>query len=192
MTLIQCYYWLTKILRGFFNSYSNEAHKWTDIRSQCVQCGAIICLMFIITFPNLSLTYITLHYTTLHYTTLHYATPRRAAPRRAAPRRTAPRRTAPHRTAPHRTAPHRTAPHYIIRALMRSESIARGGLRPNGLLTQRWLRGHEGGRNNRFSKIQLVGQKYRDKTTLASKRRFSRHCFGFQSRRFSLLVDYNI
>ena len=174
MTLIQCYYWLTKILRGFFNSYSNGAHKWTDIRSQC---GAIICLMFIITFPNLSLTYITLHYTTLHYTTLHYATPRHATPRRAAPRR---------------TAPHRTAPHYIIRALMRSESIARGGLRPNGLLTQRWLRGHEGGRNNRFSKIQLVCQKYRDKTTLASKRRFSRHCFGIQSRRFSLLVDYNI
>ena len=52
--------------------------------------------------------------------------------------------------------------------------------------------GHEGERNNCFSKIQLVGQKYRDKTTLASKTRFSRHCFGFQSRRFSLLVDYNI
>ena len=30
------------------------------------------------------------------------------------------------------------------------------------------FRGHEGERNNRFSKIQLVGQKYRDKTTLAS------------------------
>ena len=28
-----------------------------------------------------------------------------------------------------------------------------------------WLRGHEGKRNNCFSKIQLVGQKYRDKTT---------------------------
>ena len=39
---------------------------------------------------------------------------------------------------------------------------------------------------------QLVGQKYRDKTTSASKTRFSRHCFGFQSRRFSLLVGYNI
>ena len=37
-----------------------------------------------------------------------------------------------------------------------------------------------------MSKIQLVDQKYRDKTTLASKTRFSRHCFGFQSRRFSL------
>ena len=31
-----------------------------------------------------------------------------------------------------------------------------------------WLRGHEGERNNCFSEIQLVGQKYRDKTTLAS------------------------
>ena len=27
------------------------------------------------------------------------------------------------------------------------------------------LRGHSGSRNNCFSKIQLVGQKYRDKTT---------------------------
>ena len=51
---------------------------------------------------------------------------------------------------------------------------------------------HEGERNNCFSKIQLVCQKYRDKTTLASKTRFSRYCFGFQSRRFSLLVGYNI
>ena len=40
-----------------------------------------------------------------------------------------------------------------------------------------WLRGHEGERSNCFSKIQLVGQKYRDKTTLASKRRFNRHCW---------------
>ena len=30
------------------------------------------------------------------------------------------------------------------------------------------LRGHEGKRNNCFSKSQLVDQKYRDKTTLAS------------------------
>ena len=28
---------------------------------------------------------------------------------------------------------------------------------------------HQGERNNSFSKIQLVGQKYGDKTTLASK-----------------------
>ena len=55
------------------------------------------------------------------------------------------------------------------------------------------LRGHEGERNTYcFSKIQLVGQKYRDKATLARKTRFSRHCFCFQSRRFSLLVVHNI
>ena len=30
-----------------------------------------------------------------------------------------------------------------------------------------WLRGHEGERDNCFSKIQLADQKYRDKTTLA-------------------------
>ena len=57
---------------------------------------------------------------------------------------------------------------------------------PNGL----WV--NEGERNNCFSKIQLVGKKYRDEKTLASKTRFSRHCFGFQIRRFSLLVGYNI
>ena len=55
-----------------------------------------------------------------------------------------------------------------------------------------WLRGHEGERNNWLSKIQLVDHKYRNKTTLASKTRFSRYCFGFQSRRLSLLVGYNI
>ena len=30
-----------------------------------------------------------------------------------------------------------------------------------------WLGGHEAERNNCFSKIQLAGQKYRDKTTWA-------------------------
>ena len=54
-----------------------------------------------------------------------------------------------------------------------------------------WLRVHGGERNNFFGKIQLVGQKYRDKTILASKTRFSRHCFDFQNRRFSLLVGYS-
>ena len=44
-----------------------------------------------------------------------------------------------------------------------------------------WAIDSEGERN---SEIQLVVQKYRDKTTLASKTWFSRHCFGFQSRRF--------
>ena len=47
-----------------------------------------------------------------------------------------------------------------------------------------WLRGREGETNNWFSKIQLVGQKHRGKTTLASETRFSRNCFGFQSRAF--------
>ena len=56
-----------------------------------------------------------------------------------------------------------------------------------------WLRGHEGKRNNNcFSKMQLVDPKYWDKTTLVSKTWCSRHCFGFQSQGFSLLVGYNI
>ena len=48
---------------------------------------------------------------------------------------------------------------------MGSESIAHSNLRPHGLLTQRPWRE----RNNCFSKIQLVGQKYRDKTILAKR-----------------------
>ena len=71
---------------------------------------------------------------------------------------------------------------------MGSESIAHEAEGQMGY----WLRGHEGERNNCFSNIQLVGQKYRDKTTLATKTRFSRHCFGFQSQHFPLLVGYNI
>ena len=56
-----------------------------------------------------------------------------------------------------------------------------------------WLRGNEGDKNYCFSKIfQLVGQKYQDKTTWANKTRFSHQCCGFQSRRFTLLVGYNI
>ena len=38
-----------------------------------------------------------------------------------------------------------------------------------------WLGGHEGERNNCFSKNQTGSQKYQDKTTLASKTGFSRH-----------------
>ena len=72
---------------------------------------------------------------------------------------------------------------------MGSESIAHDA---EGLIWAIDSRGHEGERKNCFSKIELVGQKYRDKTTLVSKTRFSRHWFGFQSRRFSLLVVYNI
>ena len=59
-----------------------------------------------------------------------------------------------------------------------------------------WLRDHEGEKNNSIvlvkCKIQLVGEKYQDKTTLASKTWFNHHCFDFQSRRFSLLVGYNL
>ena len=52
----------------------------------------------------------------------------------------------------------------IPQARMGSESIAHEA---EGWMSY-WLRGHEGERDNCFSKIQLVGQKYRDKTTLAS------------------------
>ena len=76
----------------------------------------------------------------------------------------------------------------IPRAQMGSESIAHEAEGRMGYS----LRRHEGERNNCFSKIHLVGQKYRDKTSLASKPRFSHHFFGFQSWRFSLSVGYNI
>ena len=49
----------------------------------------------------------------------------------------------------------------------------------------------EGERNNCFRKIQLVGQENIETKHLSGETRFSRHCFGFQSRRFSLLVGYN-
>ena len=46
----------------------------------------------------------------------------------------------------------------IPRARVGSESIAHKAEGRMGY----WLRGHEGERNNCFSKIQLVGQKYRE------------------------------
>ena len=49
-------------------------------------------------------------------------------------------------------------------ARMGSESIAHEAVGRMGYE----LRGHESEKNNCFSKIQLVGQKYGDKTTLAS------------------------
>ena len=76
----------------------------------------------------------------------------------------------------------------IPRAQIGSESTAHEAEDRMGY----WLRGYEGERNNCFSKIQIVGKKYGDKTTLASKTRFSDYYFGFQSRRFSLLMGYNI
>ena len=61
---------------------------------------------------------------------------------------------------------------------MGSESIA---YEAEGLMGY-WLRGHEGEGNNCFSKIQQVGRKYRDKTTLASQSKtlipFCRHKSG--------------
>ena len=51
----------------------------------------------------------------------------------------------------------------IPRARMGSKSMAQEAEGRMGY----WLSGHEGERNNGFSKIQLAGQKYRDKTTLA-------------------------
>ena len=46
----------------------------------------------------------------------------------------------------------------ICRARMGSESIANSAFS----LMRYWLRGHEGERNNCFSKIELAGQKYRE------------------------------
>ena len=47
---------------------------------------------------------------------------------------------------------------------MGSESLAEGRIG----LTGYWLRGHEGERNNCFSKIQLVGKNIENKKILAS------------------------
>ena len=47
---------------------------------------------------------------------------------------------------------------FIPRAWIRSESIA---YEAEGRMGH-WPRGHEGKRNNCFSKTQLVGQKYRE------------------------------
>ena len=60
----------------------------------------------------------------------------------------------------------------IPRARMGSESIAHEAHEAEGRMVY-WLRGHEGERNNWFSKIQPVGKKYRDKTTLASNTFFA-------------------
>ena len=54
------------------------------------------------------------------------------------------------------------------------------------------LRLYEGERNNCFSKIQLVGQKYRDKTTFSWLKLDVNPFLPPKSARFSLLVAYNI
>ena len=63
----------------------------------------------------------------------------------------------------------------IPRARMGSESIA-----------------HEGERNNCFSKIQLVGQKYRELKTFSLLKLDFNPFLPPKSSRFSLLVGYNI
>ena len=76
----------------------------------------------------------------------------------------------------------------IPRTRMGSKSIAHSTKGRMGY----WLRGHEGERNNCFSKIQLVGQK------ISSQNNFSWLTLDFnlfwprKSRPFSLLVGYNI
>ena len=64
----------------------------------------------------------------------------------------------------------------IPQARMGSESIAHDAEGRIGY----WLRVHEGEWSNCFSKIQLISQKYRDKTTLTSKTRFSRIVLVFK------------
>ena len=63
---------------------------------------------------------------------------------------------------------------------------------PNGL----WLRGHEGERNNCFSKIQLVGQKNIKTKHLSQVEARLQSSFIAKTlqiwRHFSLLVGYNI
>ena len=55
-----------------------------------------------------------------------------------------------------------------------------------------WLRGREGERNNCFSKIQLVGQKYREWKTFTEFKLDFNPFFRQKSPRFSLSVGYNI
>ena len=72
---------------------------------------------------------------------------------------------------------------------MGSESIAHEAEGQMGY----WLRGHEGKRNNCFSKIQLVGQKYRDRITLGLQLKLDFKLFlPPKSQHFALLVGYNI
>ena len=47
-----------------------------------------------------------------------------------------------------------------------------------------WLGGHEGDRNNCFSKIQLIGEKYRDKQLWLAKRDSAAIVFVFKAGAF--------
>ena len=55
-----------------------------------------------------------------------------------------------------------------------------------------WLRGHEGESNNCFSKIQLVGQKYREQKNFSWLKLDFNHFLPPKSPHYSLLVGYNI
>ena len=71
---------------------------------------------------------------------------------------------------------------------MGSESIAydaEGGM-------DYWLRNHEGERNNCFSKIQLVGQNIDNKKKISYLKLDFNPFLPSKSRRFSLLVGYDI
>ena len=71
---------------------------------------------------------------------------------------------------------------------MGSESIAHEAEGRMGY----WLRGHEGEKNNCFSKIQIVGQKYRDKTTFSWLKLVVNPFLPPKSARFLLLVGYKL
>ena len=55
-----------------------------------------------------------------------------------------------------------------------------------------WLRGHEGERNNCFSKIQVVGQKYQEWKSVSYFKLDFNPYLPPKRRHFSLLVGYNI
>ena len=55
-----------------------------------------------------------------------------------------------------------------------------------------WLRGHEGESNNCFSKIQLVGQKYREYKNFSLLKLDFNPFLPPKSLRFLPLVGYNI
>ena len=71
---------------------------------------------------------------------------------------------------------------------MGSESIAHEAEGQMGY----WLRGHEGERNNCFSKIQLVGKNIENKKNFSWLKLDFNSFLPPKSPRFSLLVAYNI
>ena len=55
-----------------------------------------------------------------------------------------------------------------------------------------WLKGHEGERNNYFSKIQLVGQKYREQKIFSYLKLDFNPFFRQKAGAFRYYVGYNI